>query len=89
MVQFRQVSVPDEIGLISTGIRPYIIDLDTVNGTFLNTKRLESLRQVEWATTRMKRGMNALSLKGGKDSVESLLPAGVLMGGQIAWHSAA
>ncbi|MEW5309007.1 MAG: hypothetical protein WDW38_000921 [Sanguina aurantia] len=45
VVQFRQVSVPDEIGLISKGVRPYIIDLDTVNGTFLNTKRLESLRQ--------------------------------------------
>eukprot|EP00906_Rhabdomonas_costata_P026341 RCo037512 len=39
----------DENGLVSTtrANRPYLLDLDSVNGTFLNGKRIESSRYVE------------------------------------------
>ncbi|GFR47615.1 hypothetical protein Agub_g9351 [Astrephomene gubernaculifera] len=47
VLQFRLTHKEDELGLSSAAIRPYLLDLGSVNGTFLNGERLEALRYYE------------------------------------------
>lgn len=47
MIQFRQVSVKNEFGDVSKVIRPYILDLDSTNGTVLNGVKVDARRYVE------------------------------------------
>jgi len=47
VLQFRRTDKPDEFGLPKSAVRPYLIDLGTVNGTFLNGERIEALRFYE------------------------------------------
>lgn len=47
VLQFRLVPYTREDGTNGRRIRPYIIDLDSANGTFLNNKRIEPRRYVE------------------------------------------
>ncbi|KAL6073246.1 Smad nuclear-interacting protein 1 [Balamuthia mandrillaris] len=49
VLQFRQVSVQDEddIGPPQTVVKPYIIDLNSSNGTFLNSKLIDRRRFYE------------------------------------------
>ncbi|XP_065348585.1 smad nuclear-interacting protein 1-like [Cloeon dipterum] len=47
-LQYRLVSIKSEDGVRSfKAIRPYIIDLESSNGTFLNNKKIEPKRYVE------------------------------------------
>ncbi|CAB3382746.1 Hypothetical predicted protein [Cloeon dipterum] len=47
-LQYRLVSIKSEDGVRSfKAIRPYIIDLESSNGTFLNNKKIEAKRYVE------------------------------------------
>ena len=47
VIQFRCVPFTREDGTTGRRVRPYIIDLDSSNGTFLNNKRIESRRYYE------------------------------------------
>jgi len=47
VVQHRQVTVDHGYGNYETLIRPYLIDLDSTHGTFINGKRIEPRRFVQ------------------------------------------
>lgn len=47
VLQFRKTAKPDDFGIEQWGIRPYLMDLETVNGTYLNGERVEPLRYYE------------------------------------------
>jgi len=65
VIQFRQVNVKNEYGdvdkpikyfpcyAVETNVRPYIIDLDSTNGTELNGEKIESRRYFEIRTEDM------------------------------------
>src|SRR5271170_182786 len=65
VIQFRQVNVKNEFGdvdkqikyapsyAVGTNVRPYIIDLDSTNGTELNGEKIESRRYFEIRTEDM------------------------------------
>ncbi len=45
VLQFRRTAVADADGLVGpAAVRPYLIDLDSANGTSLNGRRLEAAR---------------------------------------------
>lgn len=46
-IQFRAIPYEREDGTKGKKVRPYIIDLDSSNGTFLNNKRIESRKYIE------------------------------------------
>jgi smad nuclear-interacting protein 1 len=41
------VEKPDEYGVNQGSIRPYLLDLESINGTFLNGERMEGSRYYE------------------------------------------
>ena len=45
--QFRMVPVKTETGTTVQRIRPYLMDLESANGTFLNGKKIESRKYYE------------------------------------------
>lgn len=47
VLQFRKVAKVDEFGGQQVAVRPYLMDLGTVNGTFLNGERIDSERFYE------------------------------------------
>ncbi|CAG8771514.1 1670_t:CDS:1, partial [Acaulospora morrowiae] len=48
VLQFRQVAITDtETGEQKTDIKPYIIDLESTNSTFVNKKPIPTSRYVE------------------------------------------
>ncbi|EFJ50300.1 hypothetical protein VOLCADRAFT_58215 [Volvox carteri f. nagariensis] len=47
VLQFRLTEKNDELGRPVSAVRPYLLDLGSVNGTFLNGERLEPLRYYE------------------------------------------
>jgi smad nuclear-interacting protein 1 len=53
VIQFRQVSKKSEFGDVSRVIKPYLIDLDSTNGSVLNGEKVDSRRYVEIRTEDM------------------------------------
>eukprot|EP00731_Ephydatia_muelleri_P001078 Em0001g1078a len=47
VLQYRLVQYEKKDGSVGRRVRPYIIDLNAVNGTFVNNQRIESARYVE------------------------------------------
>ncbi|KAM3128077.1 hypothetical protein pb186bvf_019840 [Paramecium bursaria] len=47
VIQFRQIHKIDQSGSVVTIIKPYIMDLESTNGTTLNGDKLESARYFE------------------------------------------
>ncbi|CAG8572692.1 3608_t:CDS:2 [Paraglomus occultum] len=47
VLQYRQLSHTDDYGETNTQVKPYIIDLDTTNGTYVNSNRIPPSRYVE------------------------------------------
>lgn len=47
VLQFRLVDFTREDGTTGRRIRPYVIDLESANGTFVNNKRIDARRYVE------------------------------------------
>ncbi|PJF17312.1 hypothetical protein PSACC_02810 [Paramicrosporidium saccamoebae] len=47
VIQHREVSTDLGYGNYSTSIKPYIIDLDSTHGTFINSTKIESGRYIE------------------------------------------
>ncbi len=46
-LQYRVVKYERDDGSLGRQIKPYVIDLGSANGTFLNNKKIESQRYVE------------------------------------------
>lgn len=46
-LQFRLVPYEREDGTTGKRVRPYIIDLESANGTFINNKQIEAKKYVE------------------------------------------
>jgi len=53
VIQFRQVSSKNEFGDVSRVIKPYLIDLDSTNGSLLNSEKIDPRRYVEIRTEDM------------------------------------
>lgn len=47
VLQFRHVEMKNEYGDKVGGVKPYVIDLDSANGTKLNGEKMEGRRYVE------------------------------------------
>jgi smad nuclear-interacting protein 1 len=47
VIQFRYISKTDEYGTKTGKVKPYLIDLDSANGTKLNGKKIAASRYVE------------------------------------------
>jgi len=47
VLQYRMIQKEDEEGEILKIVKPYIMDLESTNGTFLNGERVESMRYYE------------------------------------------
>lgn len=47
VLQYRLVDCKQIDGTVSRKVKPYIIDLDSINGTYLNNQRIESRRFYE------------------------------------------
>lgn len=47
VLQFRLVEYTRDNGTTGRRIRPYVIDLESANGTFVNNKRIDPRRYVE------------------------------------------
>ena len=47
VVQFRYITTTNEFGDKLSKVKPYLIDLDSANGTKLNGKRVEASRYME------------------------------------------
>lgn len=47
VIQFRMVEYEREDGTKGKRVRPYIIDLESANGTFVNNKKIEASRYLE------------------------------------------
>jgi smad nuclear-interacting protein 1 len=47
VLQYRQVDVEQEDGMLSKAIKPYIMDLGSTNGTYLNETQIEPQRYYE------------------------------------------
>jgi len=47
VLQFRQVTVRNELGQPALEVKPYIIDLESANGTYLNNDKIEPRRYIE------------------------------------------
>lgn len=47
VLQYRSIQITQPDGSIVRRTRPYIIDLDSANGTFVNYKQIEPRRYVE------------------------------------------
>lgn len=47
VIQFRYISKVDEFGTKTGKVKPYLIDLDSANGTQLNGEKLKPSRYVE------------------------------------------
>ncbi|KAL7418446.1 hypothetical protein Q5752_006904 [Cryptotrichosporon argae] len=50
-IQFRQVTARDEFGETSTAVKPFIIDLDSTNGTYVNDEEVPKSRYYELRNT--------------------------------------
>ncbi|KAI8818966.1 SMAD/FHA domain-containing protein [Fimicolochytrium jonesii] len=46
-IQYRQIVETDPLGQVTRTVKPYIIDLDSANGTFINNSRIPGSRYVE------------------------------------------
>lgn len=47
VIQFRHITTTNEYGDKSSKVKPYLIDLDSANGTKLNGKKVDASRFVE------------------------------------------
>lgn len=47
VIQFRQVTYKRDDGSTGKRVRPYLIDLESANGTFINNKQIEPRRYYE------------------------------------------
>jgi smad nuclear-interacting protein 1 len=47
VIQYRQITTEDEFGAPVTQIKPYLMDLESTNGSFINDARLEPRRYYE------------------------------------------
>ncbi|EDV25349.1 uncharacterized protein TRIADDRAFT_24288, partial [Trichoplax adhaerens] len=47
VIQYRLVDVEKEDGTLGKKVKPYMIDLESTNGTYVNNNRIESSRYVE------------------------------------------
>jgi len=51
VIQFREYKFMDDEGYLIKEVRPYIIDLESTNGTILNGEKLEPARYYELRST--------------------------------------
>lgn len=47
VLQYRRVEKEGKDGMVVPAVRPYVMDLGSVNGTFINSERIESERYYE------------------------------------------
>ncbi len=47
MDECRNTQKEDDDGTMNTAVRPYLMDLGSVNGTYLNAERIEAQRYYE------------------------------------------
>ena len=47
VIQFRQIQTENDLGQPVLNVKPYVMDLDSTNGTFLNEKQIEPRRFYE------------------------------------------
>ncbi len=47
VIQFREILKYDEEGNVSSEIKPYLMDLESTNGTLINGEKIEPARYVE------------------------------------------
>ena len=47
VIQFRQIEIPGRMGKSKYVVRPYLMDLDSTNGTTLNKTKISAARYVE------------------------------------------
>ncbi|RXK40511.1 smad nuclear-interacting protein 1 [Tremella mesenterica] len=51
VIQFRQISEKNEYGEVSTSVKPFVIDLESTNGTFVNDQEVPKSRYYELRNT--------------------------------------